>query len=326
MQISVVIPTHNRSQALNATLSRLAKQQFAGDWEVIVVNNRSSDDTDEVVRRQEFPVSLRLIHSDSPGPAAARNAGAAVAQGDYLVFMDNDILVEPDFLQHHLDDLQRNPGCWIVGQVLNLPEQEGTIFGRYRKSLSPFIPASAGLSKSPGLTGQTFSAPRADFERLGGFDESFFVASGEDRELALRAWRSGSTILFDPSLVVLHDDWAGSSIRDYCLRQRLYSQTEPLFWRKYGDEYERIQLVRENLPPDRKRDPLRLWIWKHVKSILGSPAGQAALIAACSVVERIYPWRPLLWRLYRLAIAGSIYRGFQEGLAMHATNAGQPQT
>lgn len=313
---TVVIPTHNRSDALAETLRGVARQQFERGWEVVVVNNLSTDDTDEVVARQRFPVPLRLVHeSEHPGPAAARNAGAAVARGKYLLFMDNDILVEPDFLSRHFEALESNPGCWIVGQVLNLPEQEATPFGRFRKALHPFVPPSEGRRPFDLLTGQTFSAPRADFERLGGFDRSFFVASGEDRELAMRAMRSGITILFDPAIIVLHNDWAGTSIRDYCLRQRLYSQTEPLFWRKYGDEFPRQELVRENLPPDWRRDPATLFLWKHVKGLLGSRAAQSALVGACAACERLLPWPPVLWRLYRMALSGAIYRGFQEGLS-----------
>jgi GT2 family glycosyltransferase len=314
--VSVIIPTHNRSDALAETLAGVARQEFDRGWEVIVVNNRCTDDTDEVVARQNFPVPFRLVHeSERPGPAAARNAGAAVATGKYLLFMDNDILVEPDFVRRHFEALEANPGCWIVGQVLNLPEQEATPFGRFRKALHPFVPPSEGRRPFDLLTGQTFSAPRADFERLGGFDPSFFVASGEDRELAMRAQKSGVTILFDPAIIVLHNDWAGSSIRDYCLRQRLYSQTEPLFWRKYGDEFPRIRLVRENLPPDWGRDPAALVVWKNVKRLLGTRAAQAALAGTCAACERLLPWPPVLWRLYRMALAGAIYRGFQEGLS-----------
>ena len=132
VSISVVIPTHNRSDALAETLRALARQDFHGAWEAVVVNNRCTDDTDEVVGRQQFPVPLTLVHQDVPGPAAARNAGAEAARGRYLVFIDNDILVEPDFLRRHLAALEANPGCWVGGQVVNLPEQEATPFGRFR--------------------------------------------------------------------------------------------------------------------------------------------------------------------------------------------------
>ena len=234
MKISVVIPTHNRADALDRTLSNLSKQQFQEAWEAIVVNNLCTDDTDTIVQSRSFPVPLQLVHRDDiPGPSAARNAGAAHARGTYLLFIDNDILVEPDFLQRHLYSLERYPGCWIVGQVVNLPEMDATPFGRYRKSLFPFVPPEEEVRETEAITGQTLSMPRVDFETLGGFDESFFVASGEDRELLMRAKQKGIKLLLDPGIVVLHNDWAGSTIQDFCLRQRRYTQTEPLFWQKY---------------------------------------------------------------------------------------------
>src|SRR5262252_3968213 len=123
VELSVVIPTHNRSDALAKTLLNLAKQQFTESWEVIVVNNRSTDDTDEVVSRQRFPAPLRLLHQEKPGAAPARNTGIAAARGPYIIMSDNDILTEPDFLRLHHDLLLSNPGCWITGRVVNLPEQ-----------------------------------------------------------------------------------------------------------------------------------------------------------------------------------------------------------
>ena len=315
MKISVVIPTHNRADALDRTLSNLSKQQCEEAWEVIVVNNRCTDDTDTIVNSRSFPVPLQLVHRDDiPGPSAARNAGAAHASGKYLLFMDNDILVEPDFLQRHLRSLDQHPGCWIVGQVVNLPELDATPFGRYRKSLFPFVPPDEEVRETDAITGQNVSMPRADFEALGGFDESFYVASGEDRELLMRAKQKGVRLLLDPGIVVLHNDWAGSTIQDFCLRHRLYTQTEPLFWQKYGDAYPRQQLVKENSPPRWTVDSISLIVWKRTKQILGSRFGQATLLRGCVTLERFCPWPPLLWRLYRLALAGAIYRGFQEGL------------
>ncbi|HXT62469.1 MAG TPA: glycosyltransferase family 2 protein [Pyrinomonadaceae bacterium] len=316
MKISVVIPTHNRVDALQRTLSHLAKQSFDHPWEVIVVNNRSTDDTDAVVRNQTYPVPLELVHCDIPGAAATRNKGAAHARGEFLVFIDNDILVEPDFLKHHWDTLQAHPGAWVVGQISTLPEYDTTPFGRFRASLFPLLSATGPHSETDAITTANLSLPKKDFEALGGFDESFFVASGEDRELLMRAQQRGVRLVLDPGIVVLHNDWAGSTLRDFCRRNRLYTQTEPLFWRKYGDEYPRQELVKKNSPPNARTDPFSLRLKKRLKQMIGRPAGQTVLIGLSEVCERVLPWPPVLWRLYRWAVAGAIYRGFQEGLAI----------
>jgi len=322
MKLSVVIPTHNRADALDLTLSHLSKQQLAASWEVVVVNNRSTDNTDDIVKSRSFPVPLRLVHETKPGAAAARNAGAREATGQYLLFMDNDILAKPNYLESHLKALSNHPQCWIVGQVVNLPEQEKTPFGRFRKSLFPFFPPEQPPFETDAITTQCLSLPRPDFEALAGFDESFFVASGEDRELLMRANAArGTRLILDPSIIVLHNDWAGTTIEDFCRRNRLYTQTEPLFWHKYGDAYPRQELVKQNSPPNWNSDSFVLILRKKLKQLVGSSVGQLALFAACAAFERTWPWPPVLWRLYRYAAAGAIYRGFQEGLASRGSSS-----
>ena len=317
MKISVVIPTHNRSDALAKTLLKLSEQQFTEQWELIVVNNRCVDDTDEVIRRQHFPAPLRLVHEEKPGVAAARNAGIAIARGQYIILLDNDILVEPDFLRRHYDLLLANPGCWIMGQVVNLPEQGGTPFGKYRQSLYGYIPRESAGGEAYWLAGSNISLPRSDWERLGGFDERFSGANVEDYDFAVRAWDAGIKILFRPSIVAIHNDWAGFSIEDYCRRQRLYSQAEPLFWKKYGDRHVRMNLVRQNLPPDWRRDNPVLLAKKLIKNSLAARKWQGILSGVCVLLERTWPWPPLLYRLYRVRLSVAIYQGFQEGLKIH---------
>ena len=320
MKISVVIPTHNRADALDKTLVYLRQQIFEPLWEVVVVNNNCTDDTDKVIARHQqiFPVPLLIVHEVKPGAAAARNAGARMAKGEYLVFIDNDILTNPDFLKLHYNNLLKRKRCWYVGYISNLPEQEKTPFGKFKKSLEP--EPGISVTEIGGITGQTTSMPKQDFDLLGGFDENFHVASGEDRELAIRAKKSGIRIFLDPQIRVLHNDWAGATIKDYCNRQRTYTLTEPFFWQKYGNETPRLKMVKENLPPSLKYDGFRLCCWKITKSMLGSKLGQGIVIGLCGVCEKIFPRPFILWRLYRLAIVGAIYKGFNEGLAFFSVD------
>lgn len=314
MKVSVVIPSHNRSAALKLTLERFARQRFDGQWEVIVVNNNSTDDTNDVVRAQQMPVSLKLVERTTPGAVAhSRNAGAHAASGDYLIFVDNDILVEPDFVQSHVQLLDANPGCWILGVVTPLPEQELLELGRFRKSLEPPV-SNTGVSETLAFSGANCSLPRTDFEKLGGFDEGFFISSSEDQEFALRARTElGVRVLLAPHIAGVHNDWAGWTFADYCRRQRLYSQTDYYFWKKYGDRHPRLQLVSESLPVDMRRDPAATILRKMAKRVLGSDAVQWVLGKAILALEKLGVARRILWTLYKLALGGSIDRGLREG-------------
>src|SRR5262245_54276606 len=132
---TVIIPTYQRSEALIETLEALARVDYpAHAWEAVVVDDGSMDDTATVVQewiaRTGAPV--RFLQQKNAGPAAARNRGAAAARGEVLIFIDNDIIVSPDFIQAHLQTLKAHPGCWILGRVLQSPELRQTPFGRYR--------------------------------------------------------------------------------------------------------------------------------------------------------------------------------------------------
>ena len=313
--ISVIIPTHNRSDALDLTLKGLAEQKFNEDWEVFVINNNCTDNTDQIVNkwRGKFPVSLALLHQNIPGAAAARNAGARQAKGEYLVFIDNDILVEPDFLERHRRALMENPNSWIVGMVANLPEQENSPFGRFRRSLAA-VDESPGVKEIFGFSGAISSLPRTDFEKLGGFDENFHVASGEDQELSIRARRQlGVKVLLVPDILAVHNDWAGWTFEDFCLRQRIYARTEYLFWQKYGDEHPRLGMVLESFPVDWRMDSLNLKIRKMRKRILGSGVSQKILLNISTSLEKFSVFRPVLWQFYKLRLAGAINEGLREG-------------
>lgn len=314
MKVSAIIPTHNRSDALQLTLKHLALQNFDGKWETIVVNNNSTDDTDEVVRawQSKFPVPLRLEHEKFPGASSTRNTGAKAAGGEYLVFIDNDILTQPDFLERHLKALKQYPNSWINGQIINLPEQEKSDFWEFRKQIFELTEPTEEVREISGVAGANLSLPRQQFLQLNGFDRDFY--SGEDFELATRARKQfGIKTLLVPSIVVVHNDWAGWTFKDFCLRQRIYARTEFFSWQRYADEHPRLLLVKENLPSDWRKDSVKLLLRKQVKRFLGNDVSQKTLLRFCALLERSSAPRPLLWRFYKLALAGAINRGFREG-------------
>ncbi len=100
MRISVVIPTRNRAEVLRRTLPTVLNQDFpASEWEVIVVNDGSSDATEELLRA--FDGRVRAISQPWRGAASARNAGVQSARGELIVFLDDDCFCPPDLLSEH---------------------------------------------------------------------------------------------------------------------------------------------------------------------------------------------------------------------------------
>jgi glycosyltransferase involved in cell wall biosynthesis len=123
MDCSVVICTRNRAGRLAETLSSVARLIIpAGTtWEVVVVDNGSTDATADVIRSFEPSLPIRRVWEPKPGISNARNAGAAAAIGKYLVCTDDDVHVEPQWLAAFLDAFQSHPEAAIFGGKI-IPE------------------------------------------------------------------------------------------------------------------------------------------------------------------------------------------------------------
>jgi glycosyltransferase involved in cell wall biosynthesis len=127
MDLSVVICTWNRAALLRQTLERMrALQVPAGvTWEVLVVNNACSDDTDAVLATFAELLPVRRLYEPQPGKSYALNRAVAEARGAYLVFTDDDVLVEPDWLAAYLAAFARHPEAAVFGGPIR-PWFEGT--------------------------------------------------------------------------------------------------------------------------------------------------------------------------------------------------------
>lgn len=322
MDATIIIPTHERADILLQTLDRLARLKYPQNrWEAVVVDDGSGPETllpiADWVETSHAPV--RVLRQSHRGPAAARNRGARDAAGEVLIFLDNDCLVPPDFVGRHLEVLRANPGCWVVGRLVHPSGLRVTPFGRYRDDCWEAFHRShpeASVSETAGMTAANLAVPAADFARLGGFDEEFSIASCEDWDLAWRARQAGTRILYDPGNVAVHNDWAVNLDR-FCERQRLYSISDVLLWRKYGESSPRAQLVRENGPIRWSGEPPLLVFKKLLKRFLATVPGTAAVRWACTVAERALPDSRCGRRLYDLAVGLAIFRGVREGLTRY---------
>jgi len=117
--ISVILATHNGAEVLERSLAAMAAlRRPAGGAEVIAVDNASTDATAEILRAHAAKVPLTVLHEPRRGKSFALNRGLAAASGDLLVFTDDDVLPDPDWLEAYAEAARRHPECRLfAGQV-----------------------------------------------------------------------------------------------------------------------------------------------------------------------------------------------------------------
>jgi GT2 family glycosyltransferase len=195
MQLSVVIPTLNKVALLTRTLEALRRQETAPDlaWEVVVVNDGSSDGTAGFLAAQagwQAP-SLQVVSpAQNVGRARARNLGARAAQGAYLLFLDDDIVAPVDLIAAHLRLVAAHPGCGTIGYARTAPELiDGPHFYYLDSRGTARLPE--GPAPSRYFVTQNAAVPREAFLAIGGFDEEFSAYGFEDMEVAFRLEDAG---------------------------------------------------------------------------------------------------------------------------------------
>lgn len=207
----IVIPTRNRPSALARCLAGLVAQTETS-FRVILVDDCSDRPLDLVVTAPEF-VSLDLTLHRLPtpsGPAAARNAGAALATAEFLMFLDDDVRPDRQLVQAHLDTVRKSDpeGRPVVscGPFLEPTDWKPTPWNKWEARRTE-QEAEYVLRGVWPVTWRTFHTGNnclstALFREVGGFDEEFKRA--EDDELGLRLKQRGCVFRFEPAAIVWH--------------------------------------------------------------------------------------------------------------------------
>lgn len=320
MDVSIVIPTYNRKDSVLKTLEALRAVDYPHDcWEAVVMDDGSTDGTKEAIcawiGATQAPV--RYVWQQNSGRSRARNRGADEARGKLLIFIDNDIIVPPDFIRLHLETHAAHPNSWVVGKIIQAPELRRTPFGRYRAELIDRTYSGLPddrISETEAMTTQNVSMPIEHFRELGGFDPS--LTGPEDWELSWRARQRGARLLYNPQLQVLHDDWA-ISLDSYCERERDYESTQVLLYRKWGEASPWARLYLESAPVRWGQDSPRLIAKKALKYALAAAPARRVVHGAAWVMERIAPNSRWSYRAYEAAIGIAIFCGVQQGVKRH---------
>jgi glycosyltransferase involved in cell wall biosynthesis len=220
MTISVILCTHNRCESLERVLDSLAASVLPEsiEWEVLVVDNNSSDSTRQIAESfcHRHPARFRYLFEPTPGKSYALNTGVREAAGQILAFTDDDLMVEPTWLQNLTAHLHNGKYAGAGGRVLPersflpprwIPRSQKYALG----PLSIFDPClEAGpLDESP--IGASMAFQRRVFEEYGGFrtDLGPGLGSGslpksEDNEFGHRLRAAGELLCYEPSALAYH--------------------------------------------------------------------------------------------------------------------------
>jgi len=199
---SVIIPTHQRREALRRALTALAAQSTeAASYEVIVSVDGSSDGSEEMVRSFDAPYELRLTAGPARGRAAACNAAIELARGEILIVLDDDMQPAPAFVERHLAHHPPGSRLCVMGAVPIELDPTSPHAARYTRE--KFNAHLAQLTEPDHVfVPRDFYSGNAslrteEMRAVGGFSESFTVYGNEDIDLSLRLRAAGVELRYD---------------------------------------------------------------------------------------------------------------------------------
>jgi GT2 family glycosyltransferase len=209
---SIIIPTFNKLDLTKKCLDAISSNS-KGDFEVIVVDNASSDGTPDYLKKEKRIIST--LNKKNLGFSKGNNIGAKKAKGETLVFLNNDTEVQKGWLESIEKVFEKEKNVGAVGVKLLFPDgliqHAGVTFSEdhvprhiyYREKADD--PKVNKQREFKAVTAACIAIPKKVFEEVGGFDESF-VNGLEDVDLCLRIKEKGYRILYTPESVVLHHE------------------------------------------------------------------------------------------------------------------------
>lgn len=235
--VSIIIDNWNGKHFLKNCLDSVFNQNYE-NFEVIIIDDASRDGSPQFIKK-EYKKAILIENKEHVGFAAANNQGISKAKGKYLLFLNNDTKVTPNFLYPLVSDLERENNLGGVQpkiKMMSTPKFLDDVasyltpfgflyhFGYREKDGSRF--SKRFLTFSP--KGACFLIPKTVIDKVGDFNSKFYCYF-EESDLAWRIWLSGKKIAFEPESVIYH--YSGGSLRQqssfnrdyYAFRNRLYS-------------------------------------------------------------------------------------------------------
>jgi glycosyltransferase involved in cell wall biosynthesis/peptidoglycan/xylan/chitin deacetylase (PgdA/CDA1 family) len=203
IELSVVIPTYNRVSRLKKCLEALSYQtQPFSDFEVIVVVDGSNDDTVEMLEGLSTPYTLKVLNQENKGQHIARNYGVKHARGQYCLFLDDDIVAEPQLISEHISLHKLQDGVVGIGQITITVTNPDWFTQRFAEGWKEHYNQLNKASRQPTWSdgyGGNLSVSRTIFNEIGGFAPD--IRRSHDIELAYRLEQHGLKFTYLPKAI-----------------------------------------------------------------------------------------------------------------------------
>lgn len=230
MKFSLIIPTKDRQQIINKTLLRLHNITRLDELEIIIINDSQEPVQIEL---EELLGYCKVVRNQGSGVASGRNYGASLAANEWLVFMDDDMWVQPDTFDRLRPLIEgKEDTCfninWVYPYELNVQRKDKP-FLRYLEKYG--FDSLEGWSNDPnwqdkqpflveGVTSQFFIIHRTLFEKIGGYNASFPFAGFEDHDLSKRLKKSGVPVMLDPTNLIYHNEEDRMQVESWLERKK----------------------------------------------------------------------------------------------------------
>lgn len=246
-RFSIIVLTFNNLEYTRLCLGSVFQKTDDSDFEVIVVDNASSDGTvDYLEDLKSHHDNLKLIPNPSNlGFAAGNNQGAATSTGDYLVFLNNDTIVTPGWLYRLYEHLANNPKAGMVGPVTNAIGNEAKIDVDYvdLNDIDEFA-----IKRAKYFDGESFKIKvlalyccmisRELYTRIGGLDERYQIGMFEDDDLAMKISAAGYHCLCAEDVFIHHFHGASFKNLSELENQRIFHENRKKYEEKWGEPWE----------------------------------------------------------------------------------------
>ena len=197
-KITIIIPLYNAEKYIEECIKSIIDAE-PRDKEIIVVNNNSTDKSPEIVSKFK---KVKLVHELKKGPSAARNKGIKESTGEILLFLDDDLIIDKNYIMEIVNTFNENKKIMAVGGCAHSYDQKSIISLSHEVRLMGYNPNRKGIFEVKTIPTMTFSTYKKIIDKIGYFDENLMGA--EDYDLCLRIRNAGYKCVMNNKAIVYH--------------------------------------------------------------------------------------------------------------------------